>query len=86
MDDRVSAGSELWRGKRPQGAVLIGMCDRIELWHDRSGEPYATVRWADGVAHLEVQTAAFRQWLARGYHQPCGGPPLALTVVATALG
>ena len=75
MDGRLSAGPELWRGKRSQGAVLIGMCDRVELWHDRSGEPYATVRAADGVVHLEVQTAAFRQWLARGYYEQCGGAP-----------
>jgi len=64
-----------WRGKRSQAAVLMRHCQRATFWRDTAGAPYATVGDGASSAHFEVGGSGFRQWLARGYFDECGGAP-----------
>lgn len=61
-------------------AVLAGILDRVELWHDRRAVAYATVSVTrrDGSEHrenLRVDGSEFEDWLTREFYLATGTTP-----------
>lgn len=90
----MTVGSIFWHAqqagwKRPRrkggggdnsGAVLAGILDTVELWHDRRKVAYATVMISrpDGSSHREnmaVGESGFSGWLTREFFLATGAPP-----------
>lgn len=67
-------------GGDSSGAVLTGILDGVELWHDPRKVAYATVTISrpDGAAHREnmkVTGSEFSGWLTREAYLATGAPP-----------
>jgi len=57
---------------RKQTDTIIQLGTEAELWHTIEGRPFATIEVAATHQNLEVESDAFRKWLARRFWEEKG--------------
>jgi hypothetical protein len=56
--------------RRPQRDSLMGLCDKITLWHGADGEAFATVPINSHSENWPIRSQSFKRWLsARAYEE-----------------
>lgn len=70
-------------GRPPARGRLLELLDEVELWHDADRIPYVTVPVDDHRENCEVNSPAFRRWLAWRAYQANGGTPAAEAIEAS---
>lgn len=69
---KVAKGAE--RKKRtPQRDSLLDLLDDVELWHDASGDAFATFPTNAHREHRAIRSREFRQWLSLIFLEQLGG-------------
>jgi hypothetical protein len=63
------------------GDFATDVAEAVELFHDPSGDAYATVPLGDHRETHPLRSKAFRQWLARRFHERTGKTPNAQALV-----
>lgn len=62
--------------RTPQRDKMLAAVEGVELWHDASGEAFATFPGSDGHReHREIRSREFRRWLALRSLEKTGGTP-----------
>lgn len=74
--DGDAASAETKKQKRtPQRDKLLSMLEGVELWHDASGEAYASFPTNGHREHREIRSREFGRWLALMFLEKTGGTP-----------
>ena len=64
------------KGRRrgpPQRDRIIGLIDDAELWHDESGDAFASILVGNHVEHWPLRSRPVKRHLAGRFYQDCGG-------------
>jgi hypothetical protein len=69
--------------RRPQRNSLMGLCDRVALWHGPDGDAFATLSINSHQENWAIRSQSFKRWLAARAYETLGFAPGAQAIEDT---